>query len=127
MPTYHLTWEIDLEADSPLEAARLARHYQTKPDTTATVFSVQEHDTTEALRIDLTEIDEDEDGHCRTCGQPYEEGGDGYDGECPDCADQSAAEEEEEDEDWSCDNCGETAMDGSGNCITCGQYDEDAA
>lgn len=27
---------------------------------------------------------------------------------------------------WSCDNCGETLQDGSGDCITCGQTDEEA-
>lgn len=26
---------------------------------------------------------------------------------------------------WSCDNCGETAMDGSGICVTCGRVDEE--
>ena len=30
-----------------------------------------------------------------------------------------------DDEDWSCDNCGETAQDGSGTCITCGQVDDE--
>ena len=27
---------------------------------------------------------------CRTCGEEYAEGGDGWDGECPNCADISA-------------------------------------
>lgn len=31
--------------------------------------------------------------------------------------------EDDEDEDWSCDSCGETAQDGSGECVTCGQPD----
>lgn len=34
--------------------------------------------------------------------------------------------EDDKDEEWSCDNCGETAMDGSGECISCGQHDEEA-
>jgi len=34
--------------------------------------------------------------------------------------DRRIAKEEDEQEDWSCDNCGETAQDGSGVCITCG-------
>lgn len=92
MPSYHVVWEIDIEADTPLEAAHQARHYQTKPDTTADVFDVTE-DGGETFHIDLTAIREDEDGHCRTCGQPYEDGGDGYDGECPDCADKTFAAE----------------------------------
>lgn len=29
------------------------------------------------------------DNICRTCGEPYKEGGDGWDGECPDCADKT--------------------------------------
>lgn len=29
------------------------------------------------------------------------------------------------DDEWSCDNCGETAMDGSGICITCGAQSEE--
>jgi hypothetical protein len=33
--------------------------------------------------------DDDDDNTCRTCGEPYEEGGDGYDGECPSCADKT--------------------------------------
>lgn len=28
---------------------------------------------------------------------------------------------------WSCDNCGETAQDGSGECVTCGHEDEQVA
>jgi hypothetical protein len=35
-------WEIEVEAETPLEAAEKARHYQTKPGTTATVFEVAE-------------------------------------------------------------------------------------
>lgn len=117
---YRVSWEIDIEADSPLEAAQKARHYQTKPDTTATVFDVRAEDSANALRIDLTAIAEDEDGHCRTCGQPYEDGGDGYDGECPDCADKTYQAEEcasgihswadetgKLDPDTKCEHCGE--------------------
>ena len=40
--------------------------------------------------------DEDEGAEpvCRTCGEPYGAFGDGWDGECPDCADKSYAKEE---------------------------------
>ena len=41
----------------------------------------------------------------------------------PECEEHS---EDEEDE-WSCDNCGETAMDGSDRCITCGCEIEETA
>ncbi|AGC36139.1 hypothetical protein B7L88_gp149 [Rhizobium phage RHEph10] len=36
--------------------------------------------------------DEDDEDACRDCGAHYEDGGDGYNGRCPDCADK--AEEE---------------------------------
>ena len=35
---------------------------------------------------DLSDVEE-----CRECGLTYPEGGDGYDGRCPDCADQAEA------------------------------------
>lgn len=37
-------------------------------------------------------VDNSDAGICRTCGEAYEEGGDGYDGECPDCADKTDQE-----------------------------------
>jgi len=55
--TYRVTWEIDVEASSPQEAARQARHHQTKPDTTATVFDVH-REGVEPVRVDLTELEE---------------------------------------------------------------------
>ena len=39
---YRVRWEIEVEAETPLQAAQKARHYQTKPGTTATVFAVAE-------------------------------------------------------------------------------------
>ncbi len=39
---YRVRWEIEIEAETPLTAAEKARHYQTKPGTTATVFEVAE-------------------------------------------------------------------------------------
>jgi hypothetical protein len=39
---YRVLWEIEVEAETPLEAAEKARHYQVKPGTTATVFEVAE-------------------------------------------------------------------------------------
>jgi hypothetical protein len=35
-------WQIEVEAEMPVAAAEKARHYPTKPDTTATVFEVAE-------------------------------------------------------------------------------------
>lgn len=42
MPEYRVRWEIDIEADTPQEAACKARVSATKEDTTATVFEVEE-------------------------------------------------------------------------------------
>ena len=39
---YRVRWEIEVEAETPQHAAEKARHYQTKPGTTATVFEVAE-------------------------------------------------------------------------------------
>lgn len=47
---YRVRWVIEVEADSPHEAAVKARAAQTRPDTTATVFQVQEHYQTQPLR-----------------------------------------------------------------------------
>lgn len=54
MPLYRVRWEIDIEADNPLEAAKKARYFQTKPNTTATVFDVFENDE-HIEAFDLTE------------------------------------------------------------------------
>lgn len=40
MPTYRVTWEVDVEADSPREAAVKAMQVQ-HPHTTANFFSVR--------------------------------------------------------------------------------------
>lgn len=32
---------------------------------------------------------DDDEGKCRTCGEPYDGCGDGFDGECPSCADKT--------------------------------------
>jgi hypothetical protein len=39
---YSVRWEIEVEAETPRDAAEKARHYQTKPGSTATVFEVAE-------------------------------------------------------------------------------------
>jgi hypothetical protein len=42
MTTYYVVWDIEIDADSPEEAARIAREIQLDPDSTATVFYVSE-------------------------------------------------------------------------------------
>lgn len=93
--SYHVSWEIDIaSAENPVDAARQAWEAMRREGSIANVFMVQEEDTAEAIKVDLTEVDED--GACRTCGQHYEDGGDGYDGECPDCADKTSAAMDED-------------------------------
>jgi hypothetical protein len=55
MPEYHVTWEIDLYADSPCEAAKEARAIHRDPDSLATVFDVTD-ETGETPRVDLEEL-----------------------------------------------------------------------
>lgn len=42
MATYTVVWTIDIEADSPNEAAQIAREYQLDPQSIATCFSVSQ-------------------------------------------------------------------------------------
>jgi len=52
MQEFHVTWEIDITADSPQEAAKRALTIQRDPESSATVFDVtDEAGVTE--RIDL--------------------------------------------------------------------------
>lgn len=46
MPTYPVVWRIDIDAESPEEAARQARSIQQDPDNIATFFEVQTDDDT---------------------------------------------------------------------------------
>lgn len=56
MPEYRVLWEIDVDADSPREAAEKARAIQKNPASHATVFYVTERGSqSEAVRVDLME------------------------------------------------------------------------
>lgn len=44
------------------------------------------------IRNDEAGIPDEDENKCRDCGEEYADGGDGYNGRCPDCADK--AEEE---------------------------------
>ncbi|THK33457.1 hypothetical protein EHS39_36215 [Ensifer sp. MPMI2T] len=58
MASYFVTWEIDVfDAASPEEAARIAHEMVRRPDTTATVYKVIEHDAADAVTVDLSELD----------------------------------------------------------------------
>jgi hypothetical protein len=43
MMEYRVTWEIDVDAESPEEAARIAQEIQRDSDSWATVFTVEDH------------------------------------------------------------------------------------
>ena len=55
---YLATWEMHIYADTPEDAARQARYYQTRPGTTATVFEIID-DEGNTTTVDLTELDEE--------------------------------------------------------------------
>jgi hypothetical protein len=57
MPEYRITWEIQITADSPREAAEQALAIQRDPNSIATVFDVADDDGN-IERINLEEIDE---------------------------------------------------------------------
>lgn len=52
---YRLTWEIDVDAESPREAAEKAFAIIREALTTATVLDVIKHDGSEVMRVDLLE------------------------------------------------------------------------
>jgi hypothetical protein len=52
---FRVIWEIEIEADSPEEAAQLARTIQLTPDMSATLFDVWAHVAGKMHRIDLIE------------------------------------------------------------------------
>jgi len=56
----HVTWEVDLDALTPREAARQALEIMQRPDTTATVFTVVD-DQREMHSIDLMEEPENDE------------------------------------------------------------------
>lgn len=59
MNSYFVTWTIEIDADSPREAAELAREHQTREGTSAVVFDVTDEDG-ETVRVDLLDDDPDE-------------------------------------------------------------------
>ena len=64
MTMYRVTWEIDIEADDAIDAARQALEIHRDPDSIATVFSVQEYGTPNGIHpqeIDLLEVGTDDD------------------------------------------------------------------
>ena len=63
--TYHVLWEIDLDADSPQEAAELALSIMLDSESTATVFDVT--DVTAVSSADaLLSLLSDEEEECQS-------------------------------------------------------------
>lgn len=54
MPDYRVSWEIDIVAASPEDAARQAREIQLRPSSIANVFDVS--DGEDITRVDLEEV-----------------------------------------------------------------------
>ena len=57
---YLVTWQIDITASSPEEAAHKARAIQLNPDSIADVFIIKAHQSEDFVTIDLSEMDERE-------------------------------------------------------------------
>lgn len=55
MKQYLVTWEIDIYADSPEEAAKEAFEIMQDKDNSATAFTVMEHSTNETTIVDINE------------------------------------------------------------------------
>jgi hypothetical protein len=56
---YFVSWEIELAAGNPIEAARQARAAQVRYGTMATVFNVHSADAENVVRVDLTAVAEE--------------------------------------------------------------------
>ena len=61
MAQYLVTWEIDIDADNPEEAALIAKEIQIDPGSEAVFFTVKEQSTGEVFNIDLLKHDEEEE------------------------------------------------------------------
>jgi hypothetical protein len=57
---YFVSWEIELAAGNPIEAARQARAVQVRHGTMATVFDVHSANAESVVRVDLTAVAEKE-------------------------------------------------------------------
>ncbi len=55
---YHVIWEIDLDAETPKEAAERALEIQRNPDSMAVVFSVCDDDGN-LTQVDLMDDEEE--------------------------------------------------------------------
>jgi predicted protein tyrosine phosphatase len=57
MAEYTVTWVIDVEADSEVEAAQTALRIQRDVNSWSTVFTVNKRDHQRHVKIDLADVD----------------------------------------------------------------------
>ena len=62
MAQYYVEWRIEIEADSPEDAARQALAIQQDPDSIANVFHIADADEG-FIVIDLSELDQEAASH----------------------------------------------------------------
>ena len=70
MKTYRVSWEIDIDAESPRAAAEKAQAIQRDPESLATVFDVIEMDGDTIQRIDLEEAEDSLSAQMRNLDAP---------------------------------------------------------
>lgn len=68
MPSYRVRWEIDIDADNPVEAAKGALETMRDPGSEAVVFNVAEG--AEPTPDDFEIIDLERPHECEACGAP---------------------------------------------------------
>jgi len=70
MASYLVTWEIDIEADSPQDAARQALAIQRDAESSAICFTVTHQTTQTKIAVDLENPEEEnpENVPCEVCG-----------------------------------------------------------
>ena len=59
MTTYRVTWKIDIDADSPEEAAARALITHRDPESTATVFELEWQNVDGSFDSDVIDLSED--------------------------------------------------------------------
>ncbi|MHB8621055.1 MAG: hypothetical protein ACYDAG_16030 [Chloroflexota bacterium] len=62
MPEYLVTWDLDVAANTPREAAELAWQAMRRPLSIATVFSVIDKTSGISIEVDLTDEEVDSSG-----------------------------------------------------------------
>lgn len=70
MPEYLVTWQIDIDADSPEEAAARARRYQRQSGSETNHFTVEDKESGKAVEVALNSPSNTDmrEPRCSTCG-----------------------------------------------------------